>query len=116
VTTHFTRLAGCQVPIQQAPMGSVSTAGLALAVADAGGVGSITAMGMTADRLDKVLADMTARTAGILAVNFLTADIDRDAVEAAAARVRIVDSRGAVGCSTISPVVRIASGSCPGPR
>ena len=72
-------------------MGSVSTAELALAVADAGGVGSITAMGMSADRLDKVLADMTARTAGILAVNFLTADIDRDAVEAAAARVRIVD-------------------------
>ena len=48
VATSFTRLAGCQVPIQQAPMGSVSAPGLAVAVAEAGGVGSITAMGMSA--------------------------------------------------------------------
>jgi nitronate monooxygenase len=48
-------------------------------------------MGMTAVQLDKVLADMATRTAGVLAVNFLTADIDREALEAAAARVRIVD-------------------------
>ena len=72
-------------------MGSVSTPDLAVAVADAGGVGSITAIGMTAIQLDKVLADMATRTAGVLAVNFLTADIDREALEAAAARVRIVD-------------------------
>jgi nitronate monooxygenase len=53
VTTRFSELAGCQVPIQQAPMGSVSTSALAVAVADAGGVGSITAMGLTAAELDK---------------------------------------------------------------
>jgi NAD(P)H-dependent flavin oxidoreductase YrpB (nitropropane dioxygenase family) len=34
-------------------MGSVSTSALAVAVADAGGVGSITAMGLTAAELDK---------------------------------------------------------------
>jgi nitronate monooxygenase len=72
-------------------MGSVSTPALAIAVADAGGVGSITAMGLTAVELDKVLADMTARTTGILAANFLTGQIDREAVAAAAARVQIVD-------------------------
>jgi nitronate monooxygenase len=91
VTTRFTELAGCRVPVQQAPMGSVSTAALAVAVADAGGVGSITAMGLTAVVLDKVLADLTARTTGILAANFLTEQIDREAVAAAAARVQIVD-------------------------
>ena len=72
-------------------MGSVSTPALAVAVADAGGVGSITAMGFTAAELDKVLAGMAAQTTGVLAANFLTEDIDREAVEAAAARVRIVD-------------------------
>lgn len=91
VTTRFTELVGCRVPIQQAPMGSVSTPALAVAVADAGGVGSITALGMTAAGLDTLLAGLTAQTAGALAVNFLTEEIDREAVEAAAARVRIVD-------------------------
>jgi nitronate monooxygenase len=91
LATRYTELTGCRVPVQQAPMGSVSTAALAVAVADAGGVGSITALGMTAAQLDKVLAGMTARTTGILAANFLTGDIDTDAVAAAAARVPIVD-------------------------
>jgi len=88
---RYTDLTGCRVPVQQAPMGSVSTAALAVAVAEAGGVGSITTLGMTAAQLDQVLAGMTARTAGVLAANFLTADIDPEAVAAAAARVRIVD-------------------------
>jgi nitronate monooxygenase len=91
VTTRFTELAGCRVPIQQAPMGSVSTPALAVAVADAGGVGSITALGLTASDLDTILAEMAAQTTGVLAANFLTEGIDREAVAAAAARVRIVD-------------------------
>lgn len=72
-------------------MGSVSTPELALAVADAGGVGSITALGMPAGVLDGVLADMAARTDGSLAVNFLTDQIDPEAVAAAASRVRLID-------------------------
>jgi nitronate monooxygenase len=72
-------------------MGSVSTPALAVAVADAGGVGTITAMGLTAIQLDGMLADMAARTGGVLAANFMTAQIDREAVAAAASRVRIVD-------------------------
>jgi len=91
LTTRYTELTGCRAPIQQAPMGSVSTSALAVAVADAGGVGSISALGMTAADLDKVLAGMTARTTGVLAANFLTDRIDPEAVAAAAARVRIVD-------------------------
>src|SRR5262245_33050522 len=84
LATRFTELVGCRVPVQQAPMGSVSTSALAVAVADAGGVGSITALGLTAGELDKVLAIMAARTTGVLAANFLTGDIDREAVAAAA--------------------------------
>ncbi len=91
LATRFTELVGCRVPLQQAPMGSVSTPALAVAVAEAGGVGSITALGLTAAELDKTLAGMAARTTGVLAANFLTAGIDREAVAAAAARVRIVD-------------------------
>jgi nitronate monooxygenase len=89
--THFTELTGCRVPVQQAPMGPVSTSALAVAVADAGGVGTITTLGMTAAQVDKVLAGMAARTAGVLAANFLTGNIDPEAVAAAAGRVRIVD-------------------------
>src|SRR5438128_4158682 len=91
LATGFTQLVGCRVPIQQAPMGSVSTAALAVAVADAGGVGTITAMGLTAVQLDTLLADMAVQTRGALAANFLTQQIDRDAVAAAASRVRIID-------------------------
>jgi nitronate monooxygenase len=72
-------------------MGSVSTPALAVAVADAGGVGSITAQWRPAAELDALLADMAAQTAGVLAANFLTGEIDREAVAAAAARVRIID-------------------------
>jgi nitronate monooxygenase len=89
--TRYTELTGCRVPVQQAPMGAVSTSALAVAVADAGGVGSITALGMTPAQVDTVLADLAARTAGVLAANFLTAGIDPEAVAAAAGRVRIVD-------------------------
>ncbi|HEX5298779.1 MAG TPA: nitronate monooxygenase [Streptosporangiaceae bacterium] len=91
VVTRYTELTGCRVPVQQAPMGSVSTAALAVAVAEAGGVGSIGVLGMSPAQVDKVLGGMAARASGVLAVNFLTSDIDPEAVAAAAARVRIID-------------------------
>jgi nitronate monooxygenase len=91
VRTSFTALVGCDVPVQQAPMGSVSTPELAVAVADAGGVGSITALGLSADDLDAMLAAMAGCTTGALAANFLTEQVDRDAVAAAAGHARIVD-------------------------
>lgn len=91
LATRFTELAGCQAPIQLAPMGPVSTPEMAVAVADAGGVGTITGQWLPAAKLDEILAGMAARTTGVLAANFMTGDIDRDAVAAAAGRVRIVD-------------------------
>jgi nitronate monooxygenase len=91
LTTAFTEMVGCEVPIQLAPMGPVSTSDLAVAVADAGGVGSVTAQWLSASQVDEMLTGMVARTSGVLAANFVTQDIDRDAVEAAAALVPIVD-------------------------
>jgi nitronate monooxygenase len=91
LTTAFTELVGCQVPVQQAPMGPVSTPELAVAVADAGGVGSVTAQWLSAVEVDQMLAGLAAQTTGVLAANFVTEDTDREAVEVAAGRVRIVD-------------------------
>jgi nitronate monooxygenase len=91
LTTAFTEMVGCEVPIQLAPMGPVSTSDLAVAVADAGGVGSVTAQWLSASQVDEMLTGMVARTSGVLAANFVTQDIDREAVEAAAALVPIVD-------------------------
>jgi len=72
-------------------MGAVSSPELAVAVAEAGALGSVTALGMSAAQVDKLLSRMTSRTGGSLAANFLTADVDHEAVEAAAGRVRVVD-------------------------
>jgi nitronate monooxygenase len=91
LTTSFTDMVGCQVPIQLAPMGPVSTPELAVAVADAGGVGCVTAQWLSAIEVDEMLARMAAQTTGIVSANFVTEDIDPEAVEAAAARVPMVD-------------------------
>ena len=77
--------------MQQAPMGSVAGADLVVAVADAGGVGSLTTTGMSGSYLVKVLDEITRRTSGVVAANFLTADVDAELVRLAAARVALVD-------------------------
>jgi len=91
ITTAMTRLVGCSLPIQQAPMGPVSPPELALAVAGAGGVGTITSLGDSADRMQSRLEGFRSAGDGALAVNFLTADIDPAAVEVAAHHVRVID-------------------------
>jgi nitronate monooxygenase len=92
LSTRFTQLVGCEVPIQQAPMGEISSPRLARAVAGAGGVGTVNAgfdVGPEelAARLDEVVADEP----GVIAVNFLTADVDARAVAVAASRVQVVE-------------------------
>lgn len=91
IQTRLTDLVGCTAPIQQAPMGTVSSPSLAVAVAEAGGIGSINTLGMARETLRQHLDDMRQQTEGVLAVSFLTNDIDIDAVADAASRVRIVD-------------------------
>ena len=91
IRTRLTDLVGCVAPIQQAPMGTVSSPSLAVAVAEAGGIGSINTLGVSPETLRRRLDEMREQTAGVLAVSFLTTDIDTRAVADAASRVRIVD-------------------------
>ena len=89
ISTRFTELVGCEVPIQQAGMGSISTPELAAAVCAAGGLGMLSA---SADDLpgevDAVLVAAPGRPFG---VNFLMPFFDRGLLEAVAHRVRLVE-------------------------
>jgi nitronate monooxygenase len=72
-------------------MGSVAGPDLVVAVAEGGGVGSLTTTGMSGAYLVKVLDEITQRTNGPVAANFLTADIDADTLRLVASRVALVD-------------------------
>lgn len=89
ITTRFTELVGCQVPIQLAGMGATSTPELAAAVSNAGGLGMLTFItdDLSAD-VDATLAATAGRPFG---VNFLMPFFDRTLLEAIAHRVRIVE-------------------------
>jgi nitronate monooxygenase len=92
LTTPFTELLGCRVPLQQAPMGGVTTPELVAAVAGAGGVGMVPAQMLPADELAGLLADLAGRTDGVVGVAFLLPfGADPACVEAAAAGARLVD-------------------------
>jgi nitronate monooxygenase len=86
VTTRFTELVGCRLPLQLAGMGGVGTAVLARAVADAGGLGMASAAG-SAD--PAALADSLGD--GAVGLNFLMPFLDRSAVEVVSSRVRVVE-------------------------
>ena len=70
VTTRFTELVGCDIPLQQAGMGAVATAELARAVADAGALGMLGAAVVPAAQLAQTLDELTDKAIG---VNFLMA-------------------------------------------
>lgn len=91
LATRMTEVVGCSVPIQQAPMGPVASPELVVAVANAGGVGTLTALGRPVDELAATLDDIRAQTDGAIAANCLTDQMDLAAVEAASERVRVVD-------------------------
>jgi nitronate monooxygenase len=92
LSTPFTELLGCQVPLQQAPMGGVTTPELVAAVAGAGAVGMVPAQMLPADDLAGLLDDLAGRTGGVFGVTFLLPyGADPACVEVAAARARLVD-------------------------
>jgi nitronate monooxygenase len=92
LTTPFTELLGCRVPLQQAPMGGVTTLELVAAVADAGAVGMVPAQMLPAEELAGLLDRLAAHTGGVFGVTFLLPfGAEPAAVEAAAARARLVD-------------------------
>jgi len=96
LTTAFTDLVGCQVPIQQAGMGGVATPELAAAVADAGGLGMVSMVLQPADAVAAGLYALAKQTRGEVGINFLMPLLDPEAVDAAASRVRVVEAVAAV--------------------
>ena len=91
LNTAFTELVGCRVPIQQAGMGGVATPALAAAVADAGGLGMVSMVFMPAAEVEAALDALAGRTAGTVGLNVLMPFLDRDVVQVAASRVRVIE-------------------------
>jgi nitronate monooxygenase len=92
LNTAFTELLGCRLPLQQAPMGGVTTPELVAAVAGAGAVGMVPAQMLPAEALATLLDDLSGRTGGVVGVTFLLPfGADPDCVEVAAAKARLVD-------------------------
>jgi nitronate monooxygenase len=89
ITTRFTELVGCQVPIQQAGMGATSTPELAAAVSNAGGLGMLTFI--TDDLRGDVEATLAATAGRPFGVNFLMPFFGRTMLEAVVHRVRLVE-------------------------
>jgi nitronate monooxygenase len=96
LTTRFTELVGCSVPIQQAGMGTgIATPRLAAAVANAGGLGMVSVYGYAPDVVAHMLDSACQHTRGAIGANFLLVGLDpalvRECVAVAASRVRVVD-------------------------
>jgi NAD(P)H-dependent flavin oxidoreductase YrpB (nitropropane dioxygenase family) len=92
LSTPFTELLGVRVPLQQAPMGGVTSPELVAAVASAGAVGMVPAQMLSAGVLAELLDDLAGRTAGVVGVAFLLPfGAEPACVEVAAAGARLVD-------------------------
>jgi NAD(P)H-dependent flavin oxidoreductase YrpB (nitropropane dioxygenase family) len=94
LSTRFTQLVGCTVPIQQAGLGSFANPQLAAAVASAGGLGMVYVDG-TPPRVAKLLDTARRLTTGAIGANVIVRFIDPSllhaSVEAAAARAKVVE-------------------------
>ena len=89
--SQISELLACRVPIQLAPMGSVSaTPALPLAAAAAGAHATYPALGLPPAALEQVL-DALAPATRAFGVNFLVPVMDRAALELAASRAPYVD-------------------------
>ena len=88
MTTHqesLHELLGIELPVIQAPMAAVQGSALAVAVSNAGGLGSLPCAMLTVDVMRKELATICAQTSRPFNVNFFchaqpSADIEREAV------------------------------------
>jgi len=88
ITTRFTEMFQCQYPLQQAGMGGFATPDLAIAVAQAGGLGMLSGT-IGAEALS---AQLDAVPVGVpVGVNFLVPFLDREALEDAATRSPLVE-------------------------
>ena len=89
--TEFTRLVGCALPIQQAPVGyPAADPALAAAVAAAGAHGMLAAVRMAAEELSRALDALNSRTRAY-GVNLIQAILDQEAFEVAAEKAPLVE-------------------------
>jgi nitronate monooxygenase len=95
LTTRFTELVGCTVPLQMAPMGDFARAPLAAAVSNAGGLGMVTVVGAPAGVVIERIEEALEHTFGPVGANFFLPFADpetlAECVSAAAAHAKIVD-------------------------
>lgn len=89
--TAFTKLVGCQLPVQLASMPGISTPALIRAVADAGGLGMLGAPMLSPERLAAELDALRDVSGGAVGVNFLMPFLDPSCVPVAAAGARVVE-------------------------
>jgi len=90
LSTPFTRLTGCRVPLQLAGM-PVVTLELAIAVGKAGALPMVSALRAPASFLIDILETAAAATGGPVGVNFLIPFLDRKVLDAVAAHVKVVE-------------------------
>jgi NAD(P)H-dependent flavin oxidoreductase YrpB (nitropropane dioxygenase family) len=102
LTTTFTDLVGCKVPIQMAGMGQLATPRLAAAVSNAGGLGMIGLSGFPPEAAVRALDELGRLTSLPAGVNFLMPSLVDDvtgkpepsllpSVAEAASRLRVVE-------------------------
>ncbi len=92
LSTRFTELVGCRVPIQLAGMGSIATPELAGAVSSAGALGMFGGALLSPAELTHALDDLRARKVGPVGVTFVMQFLtDRECVVAAAAGAKVVE-------------------------
>ena len=108
MSTAFTRLVGCELPIQQAPVGfPAALPDLPLAVAAAGGHGMLAGVRMPAADLRERLMLMRARTEAF-GVNVIEPLLDEGALEACAEHAPLVELY--LGTPSAATVARASAG------
>ncbi len=92
LTTRFTELVGCSIPIQEAPIASWPR--LAAAVANAGGLGMVSVSGCTPVQIVALLDQVREQTSGVFGANFLPfaeRELALECIATAAARAKVID-------------------------
>ncbi len=90
LSTAFTKLTGCRVPIQLAPM-PIVTLELATAVAEAGGLAMLSALRAPTPYLVDTLEKAASRAGAPVGVNFVIPFLNRETLKAVATRVKVVE-------------------------
>jgi NAD(P)H-dependent flavin oxidoreductase YrpB (nitropropane dioxygenase family) len=95
ITTKFTELLGCSVPIQQAAIGDLAAPSLAAAVAEAGGLGMVCMYDLSPAVIEKVLGNLREQTSGVFGANFIMHFMDpamvQECVATAAAKANVIE-------------------------